>query len=120
MFTLTQVYGGVRIGAHCPNCKAGDAKCIKNYVWLTNYVQNLRVVAQLLAGVSVGVALRRCSSQNRRAWLQSQRIMRQFVGQLWGAARYGRAVYGTRLTIPSPNARFTENERIYIEHVFYI
>ena len=41
-----------------------------------------KLIAQLFAGVGVGVALRRCSSHNRHAWLQSQGILRQFAGQL--------------------------------------
>ena len=44
----------MRIGAHCPNCKAGDANCKKNYVWLTNYVQNWRVNCATFYGVGVG------------------------------------------------------------------
>ena len=57
MFTLTQVYGGVRTGAQCLSCKADGVNCKKNYVWLTNYVQKLREVAQLF-GVVVLVRVR--------------------------------------------------------------
>ena len=38
------------VGVHCLSCKADGVSCKKNYVWLTNYVQNLRVIAQLFAG----------------------------------------------------------------------
>ena len=83
LLTFPQVYGDVRVGVCRLSCKSGGVNCKKNDVWLTNYVQNLRVIAQLFASVGADVALRRCSSHNRHAWLQSQRIWGQFVGQLF-------------------------------------
>ena len=48
------------VGAHSPNCKADGANCKKNYVWLTNYVQNWGVSCATFCGAGVGwtVALR--------------------------------------------------------------
>lgn len=86
MHTLPQVNGGTWVGVHYLSWKADVVRCKKNCISLTNYVQNLRVIAQLFTGAGVGVASRRCSSHNRRAWLQSQRILRRIVGHLLGCS----------------------------------
>lgn len=44
---LPQVYGGVWVDEHCLSCIAGGVNCSNYYVWLTNFVQNGEVVAQL-------------------------------------------------------------------------
>ena len=74
LFTLTQVIGARRVLRGDNWVGLALLVILFNCVCLTNYVQNFRDIAQLFAGAGVGVALRRCSSHNRRAWLQSQRI----------------------------------------------
>lgn len=83
LFTLAQVIGARRVLRGDDGGGLARRIALLNCVCLTNYVQNLRDIAQLFAGAGVGVAPRRRSSHNRRAWLQSQRILMRFVGKLF-------------------------------------
>lgn len=92
LFTLAQVYGSLWDGEHCLSYIAGGVNCSNYYAWLTNFVQNREGNCATFCGARAGVALRGCSSHNRHAWLQSQRISWQILGQLLGAASCGRKV----------------------------
>ena len=74
LFTLAQVIGARRVLRGNNWVGLALLVILINCVCLTNYVQKLQDIAQLFSGAGVGVALRRCSSHNRRVRLQSQRI----------------------------------------------